>query len=82
MCKRQNFKIYKQIHDNTLMVEREKELKSFLMKMKESEKADLKFNIQKSKILAFGPITSWQIGGETMEPVGDFIFWAPKSLQP
>ena len=56
------------------MGESEEELKSLLMKMKESEKADLKFNIQKSKILAFGPITSWQIGGETMETMTDFIF--------
>ena len=52
------------------------------MKVKvESEKVDLKFNIQKTKILASGPITSWQIDGETMETVTDFIFWAPKSLQ-
>ena len=55
------------------MTESKEELKSFLMKMKESEKADLKFNIQKSKILAFGPITSWQIGGETMETVTDYF---------
>ena len=55
------------------MAESEEEQKSFLMKMKESEKADLKFNIQKSKILAFGPITSWQIGGETMETVTDYF---------
>ena len=59
--------------DTTLMAESEEEQKSFLMKMKESEKADLKFNIQKSKILAFGPITSWQIGGETMETVTDYF---------
>ena len=58
-----------------------KELKSLLMKVKESEKAGLKLNIQKTKIMASGPITSWQIGGETMETVTDFIFWAPKSLQ-
>ena len=67
--------------DTTLMAESEEEQKSFLMKMKESEKADLKFNIQKSKILAFGPITSWQIDGETMKTMRDFIFGAPKSLQ-
>ena len=48
---------------------------------KESEKVGLNLNIQKSKIMAFGPITSWQIDGEPMEPVTDFIFWAPKSLQ-
>ena len=59
------------------------ELKSLLMKVKEeSEKAGLKLNIQKTKITAFGPITSWQINGETMERVTDFILWgAPKSLQ-
>ena len=52
------------------------------MKMKEeSEKVGLKLNTQKTKIMAFGPITSWQIDGETMETVTDFIFWAPKSLQ-
>ena len=59
-----------------------KELKSLLMKVKEeSEKASLKLNIQKTKIMASGPITSWQIDGETMETVRDFIFGAPKSLQ-
>ena len=58
-----------------------KELKSFLMKVKEeSEKAGLKLNIQKTEIMASGPITSWQIDGETMETTR-FIFWAPKSLQ-
>ena len=52
------------------------------MKVKEeSEKAGLKLNIQKTKIMAFGPITSWEIDGETVETVSDFIFWAPKSLQ-
>ena len=59
-----------------------KELKSFLMKVKEeSEKVGLKLNIQKTKIMASGPITSWDIDGETVETVSDFIFWAPKSLQ-
>ena len=60
-----------------------KELKSLLMKVKEeSEKAGLKLNIQKTKTIASGPITSWQIDGEKMETVTDFIsFWAPKSLQ-
>ena len=68
--------------DTTLMAESEEELKSLLMKVKEeSEKVGLKLNIQKSKIMASGPITSWQIDGETMETVRDFIFWAPKSLQ-
>ena len=58
------------------------ELKSLLMKVKEeSEKAGLKLNIQKTKIMASGPITSWQIDRETMEPVRDFILGAPKSLQ-
>ena len=60
----------------------EEELKSLLIKVKEeSEKAGLKLNIQKTKIMASGPITSWQIDGETVEAVTDFIFWAPKSLQ-
>ena len=68
--------------DTTLMAENEEELKSLLMKVKEeSENAVLKLNIQKTKIMASGPITSWQIDGETMETVTDFIFWAPKSLQ-
>ena len=58
------------------------ELKSLLMKVKEeSEKAGLKLNIQEAKIMASRPITSWQIDGETVETVADFIFWAPKSLQ-
>ena len=66
----------------TLMAEREEELKSLLMKVKEeSEKVDLKLNIQKTKFMASGPITSWQTDGETMETVRDFIFWTPKSLQ-
>ena len=64
------------------MAESEEELKSLLMKVKEeSEKPGLKLNIQKTKIMASGLITSWQIYGETMETVTDFIFWAPKSLQ-
>ena len=68
--------------DTTLMAESEKELKSLLMKLKEdSEKADLKLNIQKTKFMASGPITSWQTDGETVETVTDFIFLAPKSLQ-
>ena len=67
--------------DTTLMAESE-ELKSLLMKVKEeSEKVDLKLNIQKTKIMASSLITSWQIDGETVETVSDFIFWAPKSLQ-
>ena len=62
------------------MAESEEELKSLLMK-EESEKVALKLNIQKTKIMASGPITSWQIDGETVETVSDFIFGAPKSLQ-
>ena len=68
--------------DTILLAETGKELKSLLMKVKvESDKAVLKLNIQKMKIMASGPITSWQIDGETMEAVTDFISWAPKSLQ-
>ena len=64
------------------MAESEEELKSLLMKVKEeSEKVGLKLNIQKTKIMASGPITSWEIDGETVEAVSDFIFLAPKSLQ-
>ena len=64
------------------MAESEEELKSLLIKVKEeSEKVGLKLNIQKMKIMSSGPITSWQIDGETMETVADFIFEAPKSLQ-
>ena len=67
--------------DITLMAESEEELKSLLMKVKEkSEKVGLKLNIQKTKIMASGPITSWQIDGETMETGRDFILGAPKSL--
>ena len=65
--------------DTTLMAESKEKLKSPLMKVKEeSKKTGLKLNIQKMKIMASGPITSWQIDGETMETVTDFIFWAPK----
>ena len=68
--------------DTTLMAESEEELKSLLMKVKkEREKVGLKLNIQKTKIVASGPITSWEIDGETVEIVADFIFGAPKSLQ-
>ena len=63
------------------MAESEEELKSLLIKVKEeSEKVGLKLNIHKTKIMASGPITSWEIDGETVETVSDFIFWAPKSL--
>ena len=66
--------------DTTFMAESEEELKSLLMKVKESEKVGLKLNIQKTKIMASGPITSWEIDGETVETVSDFILGAPKSL--
>ena len=70
------------VDDTTLMAESEEELKSLLMKVKEvSEEVGLKLNIQKMKIMASGPITSWEINGETVETVSEFIFWAPKSLQ-
>ena len=70
------------LDNTTLMAESEEELKSLLMKVKEeSEKVGLKLDVQKAKTMASGPITSWQIGGETMETVKDFMFWAPKSLQ-
>ena len=68
--------------DITLMTESKEELKSLLMKVKEeSEKVGLKLNIQKSKLMASGPITSWEIDGETVETVSDFVLGAPKSLQ-
>ena len=64
------------------MAENKEEVKNLLMKVKEeSEKVGLKFNIQKTKIMASGPITSWQIDGETMETVTDFIFWGSRTLQ-
>ena len=64
------------------MAESKEEQNSLLMKVKEeSEKVGLKLNIQETKIMASGPITSWKIDGETVETVSDFIFWAPKSLQ-
>ena len=62
------------------MAENEKELKNLLLRVKENEKSGLKLNIQKIKIMASSPITSWQIDGEKLEIVTDFIFWAPKSL--
>ena len=78
---RRNIKNLRYADDTTLMAE-SKELKNLLMKVKEeSEKPGLKLNIQKTKIMAPGPITSWQIDGETMETVTDFIFLAPKSLR-
>ena len=68
--------------DTTLMAESEEELKSLCIKVKEeSEKVGLKLNIQKTQILASGPITSWEIDGETVETVSGFLFWAPNPLQ-
>ena len=68
--------------DTTLMAKSEEELKRLMMKVKvESEKVGFKLNIQKTMIMTSGPFTSWEIDGETMESLSDFIFWAPKSLQ-
>ena len=76
---RRNINNLRYTNDATLMAENKEELKSLLMKMKEeNEKVGLKLNIQKTKITASGPITSWQIDGETMETVSDFIFWGSK----
>ena len=78
---RRNINNLRYADDTTLMVESKEELKSILMKVKEeSEKVGLKLNIQNTKIMASGPKTSWQIDGETMETVKDFIWGAPKSL--
>ena len=78
---RRNINNLRYAYDSTLMAESE-ELKSLLMKVKqESGKVGLKLNIQKTKIMASGPITSWQIDEESVETMTDFIFWAPKSLQ-
>ena len=73
---RRNINNLRYADDTTLMAASEEELKNLLMKVKEeSEKVELKLNIQKTKITASGPITSWQIDGETMDTVADFIFW-------
>ena len=78
---RRNISNLRYADDTTLMAESEEELKSLLMKVKEeSENVGLKLNIQKTKIMASGPMTSWEIDGETMETVADLIFWAPKSF--
>ena len=78
---RRNINNLRYAEDTTLMAESEEELKSLLMKVKEeSEKVGLKLNVQKTKIMASGPITSWEIYGETVETMSDFIFGAPKSL--
>ena len=77
-----NINNFRYANDTTLMGKNVEELKSLLKRVKkESEKAALKLNIQKTKIMASGPITSWQIDGETVETVTDFILGAPKSLQ-
>ena len=77
-----NINNLKYADDTTLMAESEEELKSLLMKVKEErEKVGLNLNIQQTKIMASGSITPWEIDGETVESVSDFIFWAPKSLQ-
>ena len=77
---RRNINNLRYADDTTLMAETEEELKSLLMKVKEeSEKVGLKLNIQKTKIMAFNPITSWQIDGETVETVKDFIFCGSKN---
>ena len=79
---RKNINNLRYADDTTLMAKSEEELKSLLMRVKlESEKVDLKLNIQKTKIMASGPITSWERDGETVETVADFISGAPKSLQ-
>ena len=79
---RRNINNLRYADDTTLMAESKEELKSLLMKVKEeSEKVGLKLNIQKIKIMASGPITSWQIDGESMETVTDIIFWGSKMLQ-
>ena len=79
---RRNINNLRYADGTTLMAESEEELKSLLMKVKEeSGKVGLKLNIQKTKIMASGPITSWQIDGEIVGTMADFTFWAPKSLQ-
>ena len=78
---RRNINNLRYADDTTLMSESKEELKSLLIKVKKSEKAGLKLNIQKTKIMASGPITSWEIDGETVETVSDFICGAPKSPQ-
>ena len=78
---RKNINNLRYADDTTLMAESEEELKSLLMKVKESEKVGLKLNMQKTRIMASSPITSWEIDGETVETVSDFIFFGPKSLQ-
>ena len=78
---RRNINNLRYADDTILMAESEEELKSLLMKVKGGEKVGLKLNIQKTKIMASSPITSWQIDGETMETVADYFLGAPKSLR-
>ena len=79
---RRNLNNLKYAHNTTLMAESEEELKSLLIKVKEeSDKVDLRLNIQKTRIMASGPTTSWQIDGETVETVLTLFFWDPKSLE-
>ena len=79
---RRNVNSFRYADETTLMAESKEKIKSLLMNVKEeNEKAGLKLNIQKTKIMASGPITSWLRNGETVEKVTDFIFWTPKSLQ-
>ena len=78
---RRNINNFRYADDTTLMTESEEELKNLLMKMKQTEKVDLKLTIQKTKIMASGPITSWQIDGETVETVSGYFGGAPESLQ-
>ena len=79
---RRNINNLRYADDTTFMAESEEELKSLLMKVKEQrEKVGLKLNIQKTKIMASGPITPWEVDGETVETMSDFILGAPKSLQ-
>ena len=79
---RRNSNNFRYVDDTTIIAESEEELKTLLMKVKEeSEKVGLKLNIQKTNIMASGPITSWEIDGETVETVADFLFWAPELLQ-
>ena len=75
---RRNINNLRYADNTTLMAESEEELKSLLKKVKENEKVGLKLNIQKTKIMASGPITSWEIDGETVEMVSDFVFWSSK----
>ena len=78
---RRNINNIRYADDTTLITQSKEEVKSLFKVKEESEKVGLKLNIQKTKIMASGPITAWQIDGETVETVADFIFWAPESLQ-